>query len=1124
MPAPKPDRHAVPGFRLDAFELLNWGTFHQRAWRLQAAGENVLFTGDIGSGKSTLVDALTTLLVPAHRIVYNKAAGAEHRERTLLSYIRGHYKSEKDDARLSARAVGLRGTDSFSVLLGVFRNERLKEDLTLAQVFWCKEERGTPERLFIVAKEPLSIQEHFTRFGGDINALKKRLRQMPGVALFDSFSTYGNEFRRRMGLAGEQALDLFYQTVSLKTVANITDFVRDHMLEPPDAAARVVSLCGHFENLNSAHEAVLRAKDQVGRLGPLVAECDRFAEVHGTIAVFERLRAALPAYLARKKAAFLDEDLQRIGFELARLNDAAGRQQGLLEGLYQELADTRQAILENGGRRLEEIRSRVAQEEELRDQRKRRFEKDYLPACLALDFPRAQSLDSFHATRRAAEKLDAGLGKDETTLRDEEVTLEVEIRNLDREGQALAAEIGSLRSRKTSIPSPMLALRQSLCQALGLAEAELPFAGELIQVRPEEAAWEGALERILHGFGLSLLVGEEDYPALVAFVDRNHLGERLVFFRTRRQEPARRGRLTGDLALKLEIRDGQPFQEWLCAELERRFDYVCCDTVEAFRHEARALTRNGQIKGGDARHEKDDRHAIGDRTRYVLGWRNEEKIRALEAQHHALHERGLRALQARDQFRLKLDFVAGQRRHIRDLLRFTEFTELDWQGPAKRIHELTEEKRALEEGSDLLRELTRRLEALDRKRQEESAEQQRLEREIGKRESQAADARQMREAAGALLAGLPEPERDFCFPRLDAEPFDPHEPVTARQCDEAEPRMRGVLQGHIDARRKEAERLGISIVKQMEAFRTAYPAECREADASPEAAQEFRDILGRLRAEDLPRFETRFKQLLNEQAINEVALLQNTLEQEAEDIRDKIDQINKSLRQLDYNPGTFIQLQPEANPDPEIRQFREDLRGCLSDTLTGGEEALYTERKFLQVKELIDRFRGREGLAELDERWTRKVTDVRKWFVFSASERWQEDGGEREFFSDSSGKSGGQKEKLAYTILASALAYQYGIDQQARSARAFRFVMIDEAFGRGSDESTRYGLELFTKLGLQLLIVTPLQKIHIIEDYVRSVHLVHSPDGRESMLRSLTIEEYREEKLQRQKNAAEAKP
>ena len=57
-------------------------------------------------------------------------------------------------------------------------------------------------------------------------------------------------------------------------------------------------------------------------------------------------------------------------------------------------------------------------------------------------------------------------------------------------------------------------------------------------------------------------------------------------------------------------------------------------------------------------------------------------------------------------------------------------------------------------------------------------------------------------------------------------------------------------------------------------------------------------------------------------------------------------------------------------------------------------------------------------------------------------------------------------------------------------SRDFRFAVIDEAFGRGSDVSTRYALELFAKLGLQLLIVTPLQKVHVIEPYVNAIGFV----------------------------------
>jgi uncharacterized protein YPO0396 len=205
-------------------------------------------------------------------------------------------------------------------------------------------------------------------------------------------------------------------------------------------------------------------------------------------------------------------------------------------------------------------------------------------------------------------------------------------------------------------------------------------------------------------------------------------------------------------------------------------------------------------------------------------------------------------------------------------------------------------------------------------------------------------------------------------------------------------------------------------------------------------------------------------------------------------------------------------LESQASPDAEIRDFQQELRVCTEGAVTGSEDAQYSEAKFLQVKAIIDRFRGREGLSEQDRRWTAKVTDVRNWFLFAASERWREDDSEHEHYSDSGGKSGGQKEKLAYTILAASLAYQFGLEWGAVRSRSFRFVVIDEAFGRGSDESAQYGLRLFQQLNLQLLIVTPLQKIHIIEPFVSSVGFVHNEGGRASKLRNLTIEEYRAHK------------
>jgi uncharacterized protein YPO0396 len=318
----------------------------------------------------------------------------------------------------------------------------------------------------------------------------------------------------------------------------------------------------------------------------------------------------------------------------------------------------------------------------------------------------------------------------------------------------------------------------------------------------------------------------------------------------------------------------------------------------------------------------------------------------------------------------------------------------------------------------------------------------------------------------------------------------------------------------MDAETKRLERLTERILRNMSTFKDAYKLDTADFDASVEAAFEYRELLARLNTDDLPRFEARFKELLNINTINEIANFTAQLARERETIKERIGLINESLAQIDYNPGRYIVLESQASPDVDIRDFQGELRACTEGTLTGSDDAQYSEAKFLQVKAIIDRFRGREGLSDQDRRWTTKVTDVRNWFLFAASERWREDDTEYEHYSDSGGKSGGQKEKLAYTILAASLAYQFGLEWGAVRSRTFRFVVIDEAFGRGSDESAQYGLKLFRQLNLQLLIVTPLQKIHIIEPFVASVGFVQNEGGRASKLRNLSIEEHLARKVE----------
>ncbi|WP_142805222.1 ATP-binding protein [Tepidiphilus sp. J10] len=1099
------------GFRLHRLEVLNWGTFDKRISRYPLDGRNGLLTGDIGSGKSTLVDAITTLLVPAHRVAYNKAAGADARERSLRSYVLGHYKSERNEITGSSKPVALRDASSYSVILGVFRNEGFDQAVTLAQVFWLKDPQGQPARLFVAAERELAIADDFSGFGADITALRKKLRAQ-GCELFESFPPYGAWFRRRFGIEHEQALELFHQTVSMKSVGNLTDFVRNHMLEPFDSGQRIEALIRHFDDLDRAHQAVLKAKRQVDLLTPLVEDGKRHQALVAEIQDWREARDQLRPYFARLKGELLNRRLGLLAEEAARLDAQIERLDAQRETERLEVGRLERALRDNGGDRLEELAAEIRRLEQEKAQRQHRAER-YRDLLARIDEAAPADEAGFLAQQQSIAQRAEGLRERIADLDDREREEDFAFRKGREEHAALSDEIESLSRRKSNIDAAQIRIREALCAALSIDEDELPFAGELIQVREDERDWEGAAERLLRGFGLSLLVPDAHYEAVADWVDRQHLGGRLVYFHVRPREATQSAALhPQSLVRKLQIKPDSPHYEWLEQKLRSRFDVACCDTGAQFRRETRAITRAGQIKDPSGRHEKDDRSRIDDRSRYVLGWSNADKLRALrdrrerlEAKLALLGQRIGEIQQGRNELRGRLDALAK-------LEEFTRFADIDWMSPARRIAELNEERARLESASDALQELGRRLEAA----QARLAEVERQRDAVRDKRSAVATKREaaqtLLEEARAVWADAP--LTDAQIARLDAwraQALGEHQ-LTVESCDNREQELRQWLQQRIDAEDRRLARLTERIVNAMRGFKEEFKAETVEMDVALAALPEYERMLAGLQSDDLPRFEARFKELLNVNTINEIANFNAQLARERETIKERVDFINQSLAAIDYNPGRYIKLVAQPSPDAEIRDFQQDLRACTEGALTGSADEQYSEAKFLQVKAIIDRFRGREGLADADRRWTAKVTDVRNWFLFSASERWRADGAEHEHYSDSGGKSGGQKEKLAYTVLAASLAYQFGLEWGAVRSRSFRFVVIDEAFGRGSDESAQYGLRLFQQLNLQLLIVTPLQKIHIIEPFVASVGFVHNEGGRDSRLRCLSIEEYRAQK------------
>lgn len=1094
---------SAAGFRLRALEVFNWGTFDGRVFAIRPEGENALLTGDIGSGKSTLVDAMTTLLV--QRVSYNKAAGAVGKERDLRSYVLGYYKTERQDESLSARPVALRNRQQHSVILAVFHNASLAATVTLAQVFWCKDE-GPPQRLFVVAESELAIDRDFRNFGKEIADLRKRLRALPQAEVFETFSEYRDKFKRLLGFQTEQALELFHQTVSMKSVGNLTDFVSAHMLDPPQAEERIRALVGHFDDLDRAHEAVLKAKKQLGELQPIVAECERHAELLADSERLKKCRDALKPWYAEQKLALLQARIVERSMQSSAQTQKRDAIEDKRKAAQKDVERLRQDIRENGGDQLAELTRQIERLKQTRDERRNRSNR-FAELTGELGLASVTDAESFVVRLAQVEARHAEAGDKAAKALNDEVEQTVLFRQRQTDHGALVGEVKSLEARKSNIDDVQIQIRQRLCTELALNEADLPFVGELLKVSDDAAEWQGAIERVLRGFALSLLVPERHYTQVAAWLDRTHLRGLLVFYLVRDQMYAYPPDPTAQsLRRKVLIRKESPFAVWLARDLHNRFDLTCCETPEQFQREPNALLRSGLIKRGADRHEKDDRHRVDDRSRFVLGWENKDKLAALRQRMSVLQKEIQRiadqiaAAQSANKVATELQQVAKM------ALEYKEFSAMDWHEPAAAIAEKEVAKRKLEASSSILDTLAAQLKA-------KQLELTDLEEKLSDANDKLSRLRLMLEqddaackAAETVTVATTDDER-AAFGHLMAQFHDPD--LTIERCDAREREVRDQVTGQIDATVARSNRLSVKISTAMADFRKDWPVESQDFDASVDAATAWRDLLVRLRNDDLPRFERRFREALNTETIKEVVGFYSHLQQDAKGIRDRIQRINRSLSEIDYNPGHYIELQTHDVHDREILEFKQELRACGEDTLVASADERYSEQKFLQVKSIIQRLRGQE---DSQVRWTRRVTDVRNWFEFSASERYRADGTEHEHYTDSGGKSGGQKEKLAYTVLAASLAYQFGLDPDNKRVRTFRFVVIDEAFGRGSAESARYGLELFQKLSLQLLVVTPLQKIDVIEPYVRSVGLVHNFEGRQSRLLHLTIAEYRARK------------
>ncbi|RME35917.1 MAG: ATP-binding protein [Gammaproteobacteria bacterium] len=1082
---------------MERLQVYNWGTF-QGLHDIALARRGHLIVGRSGSGKSTLLDAIAALLTPPQWLSFNAAAregDRSRRDRNLASYVRGAWGNRTDEASGEIATHYLRRGTTWSALALTLGNEEGNR-ITLIHLYWV---RGATtantevRRHYMIARRDFDIATELDGFDLEIRALKRRLQELDHFGT--TFRPYGERFRRLVGIESEQALKLLHKTQSAKNLGDLNAFLREFMLDRPETFAAAERLVREFAELDAAHREVVTARRQVETLRPARKDHETLLALEKEMARNERLLAAIDGWTDRQRLVLIDRAIEQ------RRGNALGLEGeiGAGETLLRQAQETLRALeLEHralGGERIARLEEERGRLERARDERMKR--RGVLEAdCKRLGWPLPAQAAAFgERVMEARSRLDRWQAREEELeqqrdgLRDRRTTL-------TREFTELRREIEAMERQPSNIPAQMLELRATLATALDCAESELPFVGELLQVREEEAGWRGAIERVLHGFALSLLVDKARYTALTEWVNDHHLSGRLVYYRVDDEWPVPGA--TPDprsLVHKLEVRE-TVFRPWLEAELLRRFDYACVDHLRDFRKRERALTRTGQVRHGRSRHEKDDRRAIDDRRFWVLGFDNREKLTHFKTRAGELGARIARIEQ-------QLSALQQAREQERGAIQAcTRIANLEWQevdvatvldrltGIDRELRDLRERNTQLHDMEGRIHKAREEVEARDQALRERRTRWSVLQNEIDELQRQRSETEQR-------LAAVSRTEAEVC--QLLEERFAQAGALTLHNLDERRRKVERAIheaQKNLQHRRAGCEK---RIEQAFAAFRHEWPEAAMDMDATLASAPDFLALLQRLEHDGLPRHEKRFFDMLREQSSENLAALNARISQARKEIRERMELVNEGLAEAEFNPGTHLQIEVSDRHLPEVRAFHTQVAEILSHSWSTDRER--AERRFGRLKELVDRFTGEQAPAR---RWRELVLDVRLHVEFIGREL-DADGREVEIYRSGAGKSGGQREKLATTCLAAALRYQLGGSEGG--VPGYGAVVLDEAFAKADNEFTELAMRIFERFGFQMIVATPLKAVMTLEPFIGGATFVEIDDRHHSAILAIEYDE-----------------
>jgi len=1076
---------SVATFVLAHLEVFNWGAFTGRH-TAQIDLDGTAIIGSTGSGKTTLIDALMTLLAEHPR--YNLAStGGHESDRDLISYVRGVSGAGNNTGDNEHIA---RPGKTMSAIAARFSNG--EQHLTIGALLWLDDTSSAAsdlKRLWILSQaESQSLDTWLeTQHSGGARALKQLGRDTPGLQVCPSKQEYLAHLHRFFEV-GENAFTLLNRAAGLKQLNSIDEVFRELVLDDTSAFDRAAEVARGFDDLAAIHAELEVARQQQHSLEPIAESWKKRKLQIEQLTLQRQLHAILPTWYAELTYRLIGDRLRHLEAQIDTRTRQAQSFTAQIDACDRRAQTLRDIYLQAGGANIEQLREQIELQKQTVAERARRAE-DYHRLTTRLGLDSTLTAEVFATNQQRSRELQTTqqqlLAEQKQQAWDAGVAHQRDKESL----AALKTELEQIQARPGSnIPAPHQLFRGELAAHLELEEHALPFVAELVEVLPSETRWRGAIERAIGGHRLRIMVPPESIHEALSWV--NHRDNRL-HVRLLEVEPTTAAAefFSDGFTRKLKFKPHPygPALRRLLANIDRH----CVPSPEELHRTPHGLTEQGLMSNQRGQFEKQDQRRLD--QDWMTGFDNKDRLASIREQ----IETAQAALQSSgatyDRARKQADTTEGLLRLIETLIA-AEFGSVDHPGAERALAALHERLKLL---SDPLSDTEKaRLQWEEADRDLRALRVQERENDLAQRELQAKREHLQAERDRAFRrvgAGLTDEQRALAGKHLTIPPDD-----ALDQLNDLERKAAQSLQAAIESLDNDLRACEQTLIRQMAHAKRLDTGALAETGTEMQDVAQYLERLRQLTEEALPAKLHRFLDYLNQSSDQGVTQLLSDIENEVSLIEERIDDLNQTLRRVDFQPGCFLRLDPQRVIHESLRALQQAQRHLRSAAMKDDQG----ESHFRALQHMVDLLR--DAAERRKTLGARALLDPRYRLQFSVAVIERANGALIEVRTGSQGGSGGEKEIIASYVLTASLSY--ALCPEGASRPLFGTIVLDEAFSKSSQAVAGRIIRALSEFGLHPLFVTPYKELSLLRAHTRSAILIHRK-GQRATMTSLSWEE-----------------